>query len=311
MIARLWNRQGGAPAGVPTPSRVRAQTTSLTTARTTALTLGLAMGLALPAAAKERVLALGGAVTEIVVALGAEDRLAGRDTTSTYPARIEALPDVGYLRRLAPEGVLALAPDLILADASAGPPETMQVLTAAGVHLVPVPGEASAQGVLAKIRTVAQALDLTREGEALSAKVQQGFDAAAAASAVSGAKKRVLFVLSLQGGRVMAAGSGTEAQGILQLAGAENAVQGFAGYKQLTDEAVLAAAPDVILMMDREGAQSVGADEIRAQPALAATPAGRAGALVRMDGMLLLGFGPRTPEAVLALHQALYPAPGG
>lgn len=263
------------------------------------------------ATAGDRVLSLGGSVTEIVVALGAESRLIGRDTTSTYPERVQALPDVGYLRALAPEGVLSLSPDLILAEASAGPPETVQVLTAAGVRFVAVPGTATPAGVIAKILTVADALNLPQEGAALAARVQTEFDTAAGKAQVSGPKKRVLFVLSLQGGRVMAAGAGTEAEGMITLAGAENAVTGFSGYKPLTDEAILAAAPDVLLMMDRAGPQAVDLAQIQAQPALAATPAGKAGALVRMDGLWLLGFGPRTPEAITALHAALYGAAGG
>lgn len=105
----------------------------------------------------------------------------------------------------------------------------------------------------------------------------------------------------------MAGGAGTEAEGIISLAGGVNAAIGFDGYKPMTDEAVLAARPDVILMMDREGDLAIGDADILSQPALAATPAAKYGAIVRMDGLLLLGFGPRTPEAARALHAALYP----
>ncbi|RYI03174.1 MAG: hemin ABC transporter substrate-binding protein, partial [Acetobacteraceae bacterium] len=118
--------------------------------------------------------------------------------------------------------------------------------------------------------------------------------------------KRVLFILSLQGGAVMAGGEGSEAEGIIRLAGGINAASGFQGYKPMTDEAVLAAQPDVILMMDREGDLSISDADVLTQPALSQTPAAAAGAIVRMDGMLLLGFGPRTPEAAQALHAALY-----
>jgi iron complex transport system substrate-binding protein len=124
-------------------------------------------------------------------------------------------------------------------------------------------------------------------------------------------RKRVLFILSLQGGRIMAGGEGTEAEGIIRLAGGENAATGFQGYKQIADEAVLTAAPDLILMMAREGDLSIADADILAHPALAETPAARNGALVRMEGMLLLGFGPRTPEAARALYDALYGQAGG
>ncbi len=86
-----------------------------------------------------RVVSLGGSVTEIVVALGAGDRLVARDTTSNHPESVLSLPDVGYIRALSPEGVLALDPDLILAEGDAGPPEAVEVLAAAGIPLVRMP----------------------------------------------------------------------------------------------------------------------------------------------------------------------------
>lgn len=264
-------------------------------------------GFALPATADEaRVVSLGGSVTEIVVALGAADRLVARDTTSNYPDSITALPDVGYIRALSPEGVLSVQPTLILAEDGAGPPEALDVLKAAGVTMVAMPGDPSAEGVLAKITAVAEALKLPDRGARLAADVSAGFDAARAEAATVTTPKKVLFILSLQGGRVMAGGAGTEAEGIIALAGGINAATGFDGYKPMTDEAVLSAAPDVILMMDREGDLAIGDSDVLDQPALAATPAAASGAIVRMDGMLLLGFGPRTPDAARALHAALY-----
>jgi iron complex transport system substrate-binding protein len=268
--------------------------------------LCLSLALATPSLAEDapRIITLGGSVTEIAVALGAGDRLVARDTTSNFPERIQALPDVGYIRALSPENILALDPTLILAEGDAGPPEAVEVLKAAGIPFVLVPEAADPGGVVAKIIAVAAALDLP--GEALAAKVQVGLDAAAARAVAVTSPKSVLFILSLQGGGVMAGGEGTEAEGIIRLAGGVNAATGFQGYKPMTDEAVLAAQPDVILMMDREGDLSISDADVLAQPALSQTPAVANDAIVRMDGMLLLGFGPRTPEAAQALHHALY-----
>lgn len=269
-------------------------------------TLFLLSTLAAPALAQDapRVITLGGSVTEIAVALGAEDRLVARDTTSNFPESIRALPDVGYIRALSPENILALDPTLIVAEGDAGPPEAVEVLKAAGIPFVLVPEANDPNGVVAKIAAVADALDLP--GDALAAEVQAGLDAASARAAEVPTPKRVLFILSLQGGRVMAGGEGTEAEGIIRLAGGINAATGFQGYKPMTDEAVLAAGPEVILMMEREGDLSISDADVLAQPALSQTPAAQAGAIVRMDGMLLLGFGPRTPDAAKALHDTLY-----
>lgn len=257
-----------------------------------------------------RLLTLGGSVTEIAVALGAESRLIARDSTSNWPESVLALPDVGYIRALSPENVLALDPGLIVAEGDAGPPETVEVLIAAGIPFVLVPEATDPQSIIAKIEAVAAALDLPAEGAALAARTEAGLSAAKARAAAVTQPKRVLFILSLQGGRVMAGGEGTEAEGIIRLAGGVNAATGFQGYKPMTDEAVLAAQPDVILMMDREGDLAITNVDVLAQPALADTPAGKSGAVIRMDGMLLLGFGPRTPEAAEALHAAIYGSKG-
>ncbi len=89
------------------------------------------------------------------------------------------------------------------------------------------------------------------------------------------------------------------------MAGGINAADGISGYKPLTDEAVIGAKPDVILVM-YSGNHGVKTDEVFALPAFQSTPAAATKSLVRMDGLLLLGFGPRTPEAARSLATQLY-----
>ena len=276
-----------------------------------ALALGLGMIALLGpavAGAEARLVTLGGSVTEIAVALGAGDRLVARDSTSTYPDTITDLPDVGYIRALSPEGVLSVSPDMILAEAGAGPVEAVEVLRAAGVPFLTIPNDPTPEGVLAKIDAVAAHLGV--DGAPLRDSVAAGLAAARDRAAQIDTRKRVLFILSLQGGRVLAGGAGSSAEGIIALAGGVNAATSFEGYKQMTDEAVLQAAPDVILMMDREGDLAIADAEVLAHPALAQTPAAAAGAILRMDGLLLLGFGPRTPAAADQLFARLYPGRG-
>lgn len=257
----------------------------------------------------ERVLTLGGAITEIVYALGQGGRLVARDATSSFPPEAEALPDVGYVRALSPEGVLSVDPDLILAIEGSGPPETMEVLRAAGIPLVMVPEGHDAEAIVRKITIVAEALGVPEEGKRLAAQTEVSLAEAVAAGRTD-APPRVLFILSMQGGRIMAAGADTAAEGIIELAGGVNAMEGFDGYQQVSDEAVLSAEPDVILMMDRSGDHAADSSEIIAHPVLGQTPAAASGAIVRQPGLLLLGFGPRTPQAVEALSDAFRRARG-
>ena len=267
------------------------------------------------AAAQEhpnRIITIGGAVTEIVYALGQEDRLAGRDRTSTYPAEARDLPDIGYMRALAPEGVLSVSPDLIISVEGSGPPETIDVLRSANVEMVKIPERYTRDGIVGKIRAVGAALDQDEAAEELATQVGQDIDKAhqAAIETAGGAPQRVLFVLSTQGGKITASGTGTSADGIIRLAGGVNAVTEFESWKEMSPEAVSIAAPDVILMMDRGGDHGAATDELLSMPAIALTPAGQNRRVVRMDGLHLLGFGPRTASAITELSQALQEGAG-
>lgn len=257
---------------------------------------------------QSRIASVGGSITEIVYALGEEGKLVARDSTSVFPEAALKLPDVGYMRALSPEGVLSVNPTGILALAGSGPKEAIDVLNKASIPFVTVPDGFSHKGILDKIHIVGKALGADAKAEALAAEVdKQLTDAEALTSGIpQGERKRVLFILSLQGGKILAAGSDTAANGIIALAGGVNAVEGFSGYKQLTDEAAITARPDVILMMDREGGLAIDDTDLYAHPAIASTPAGQAKRVIRMDGAYLLGFGPRTAAAVKDLASAFY-----
>src|SRR5690606_9005504 len=144
-------------------------------------------------------------------------------------------------------------PSGILALEGSGPPEAIEVLKKASVAYIEVPETFDHAGIVAKIHAVGKALGADAKADALAAEVDKKLDAAEKLTAAVTERKRVLFILSMQDGKVMATGSGTAADGIIKLAGGINAIQGFAGYKQLTDEAVITARPDVVLMMDRGG----------------------------------------------------------
>lgn len=172
-----------------------------------------------------------------------------------------------------------------------------------------VPNQPDAEGLVSKIMTISDALGVPERGAELAEAVKSDLEKARARVAElsdGDDPKRVLFILSTQGGRILASGTDTAAAAMITLAGGVNANTGFEGYKPLNDEAVTALAPDLILMMDRGGDHDVAVDELLAMPALASTPAAQNRAVVRMDGLFLLGFGPRTAQAVRDLSLALY-----
>ncbi|OUD08118.1 hemin ABC transporter substrate-binding protein [Marivivens niveibacter] len=255
--------------------------------------------------AEQRIVSIGGTVTEIIYALGKSDLIVARDTTSTYPAEASQLPDVGYMRALSPEGVLSVDPTLIIAEEGSGPIETIDVLKEASIEYVTVPTGYTADAVAEKIMIIGEALDESEAAATLAAQVTDDMQAAAQTAAHADPKS-VLFVLSVQGDRVMAAGQQTSADAIISLAGGQNAMGAFYGYKPVSNEAIIEAAPDLILMMQSGGGHPITDEQIIAHPGLGTTPAARDGNIARIDGLLLLGFGPRTGDAIQSVNTALY-----
>lgn len=261
----------------------------------------VALMIALPAlanAAVQKVVSLGGDVTEIVYALGAQSALVARDSTSMWPPETGKLPDVGYLRQLNAEGILAMQPTLVLASVQAQPSLTLKQLEQNGVQVVSIPGSNDTHIIDEKIRIIATALHKEREGDALRQKVKQELNALPTAPL----NKRVLFILSHGGMSAMAAGQQTGADSAIRAAGLHNAMQGFNRYQPLSQEGVIASQPDIVVI-SRDGLKGMGGETgLWKLPGLAQTPAGRNKQVLPVDDMALLGFSVRTPEAIRALR---------
>lgn len=254
-----------------------------------------------------RIVAVGGAITEILYALGYDDRIAGVDTTSVYPASaLRSKPNVGYMRQLSAEGVVGLNPTLVLAMKGSGPKETMELLDAAKVPLVLVPETYSGDGIIEKIKLVGHAMGADARASCLANAVAADLDQMKTLRAQVTKPVRVMFVMSFLNGRAMAAGRNTAAHEIIALAGGVNAIDGYDGYKPVNDEAIVAAKPDVVLSIARSK-DSLEANAVYAHPAFALTPVAANKAFISMDGLYLLGFGPRTASAARDLALKLYP----
>lgn len=256
----------------------------------------------------ERILSLGGALTEIVYALNAQDQLIGVDMTSQYPAAARELPDVGYFRRLSAEPIVALSPTLVLASDQAGPPEVLEQISGAGIRVVHVPELQLGADIGEKVRQVAGVLDRKAEGDVLAADIDQQMstllrDVAAATSA----KPRVVSLMSMGNGAFQAAGQHTIANHLIELAGGENVFAEMEGYKPIAQEAMIAAAPDIILvpshLLDRTG----GLSGFKENPGIAQTPAGKTDKVLVVDSGSSLGYGPRFPQAARNLAHIFHP----
>lgn len=253
------------------------------------------------------VVSIGGDVTEIVYALGSGDRVIAVDVTSRHPQVARDLPQVGYMRQLSAEPILSLSPKLILAIADSGPPPVLDQLRAAGACLVLVPDGNSTDAVIGKVESVAAALGREAEGAALKEKLAADFVALQSTVADFKEQPRVLFLFSVGEGAPMIGGRETSADAIIQLSGGRNAIQEFSDFKPVSSEGLIAAQPDVLLVTELTLDKMGGVDGLLARDDIAQTPAGRNKRVVAMESLLLLGFGPRTPQAIRDLAVALHP----
>lgn len=257
--------------------------------------------------ASQRLVTIGGSVTEIVHALGFGASIVALDTTSRYPPQLFARKaKVGYMRALSAEGVLSAGGTMILASEGAGPPGAIAALKASSTPLVTIPDEPSARGIASKIEAIGRALGATAKARALASKVERQLDALAALRGRIAKPRTVLFVLAMRGSRIIVGGRDTSADAIIHLAGAKNAAATVNGYKPIVAEALLKMAPGAILVMKRTSSNH-NTDALRSLPVLKLIPAGRDGRIREIDGLYLLGFGPRTPVAARDVMQWLYP----
>lgn len=257
---------------------------------------------------KMRLVTIGAPVTELAFALGAGDAVVGRDTVSRQPAAAAAKPDVGYMRTLSAEGLMSLAPTHVLAVEGAGPQTAFDQLRAMGVTVEMVPEISDPAGLTAKIAAVARTLGREEEGRRLTAELTGRLSALSAEverAARSGkAGARILCLVGGGPGGMMAAGRGTVPDALIALAGGRNAVDSDRDFPPLSAEAALAAEPQILLVSRALVERSGGLDALLALPQLTMTPAARDRRVVQIDGALLVGLGPRTPEAVEALLHA-------
>lgn len=254
-----------------------------------------------------RLVSLGGAVTEIVYALGMGDHLVAVDSTSEYPAAAQELPDVGYFRRLSAEGILSLAPDLVLAAEAAGPERALEQIRSAGVRVARVPDVDDVSDIVRKVRFIGEALGRQADAETLAADFTRRLEQVLAPLSSVKNRPRVLFVLSADAGSPVVGGSGTSADKIIRLAGGRNAAGSIEGYKPVGRESLIATAPDWVLTMSHEVESIGGADQLLARPAFAQTPAGKQGRILAMHGTRLIGMGLRTPDTLAELAANWHP----
>ena len=261
---------------------------------------------------------ISGSIAATIFGLGFGDSVVGRDVSTTFPSAAELPVVTTGGHSINSESIIALRPTVVITDGTIGPIDVILQLRDAGIPVVFVDAEPSTAGVGELARQVSAALGAPKAGATLAQHLTDEIDAKlaeiAAIAPADGSKLRMLF-LYLRGsaGVYYLFGSESGADELIEgLGGIDVAGEiGWDGMKPMTDEAMIAANPDLILVMT-DGLESTGGiDELLVtKPAIGLTTAGQNRRFVDMADGEILSFGPRTPAVFDALARAVY-APEG
>ena len=260
-----------------------------------------------------RVVSLNGDITEILFELGLGENVVAVDVTTTYPEAAAQLNEtgatVGFHQQLTPEGVLRFEPTLVIGDSQVAPPETIEQLRQAGVPVAIIETQVTLEGVEKKVRDVAEIMGVPEDGEALAAEIMSDIEDARTRVADNGNDPNVAFLYTRGPQVLLIFGQGMPTQAMIEGAGAVDvgAGSGVMGAVPLTPEALVAAAPDVIVVPE-SGLEALGGTEaLLAIPGVADTPAGENQAILVYDEAFFFNLGPRVAEALDQLIDDLYP----
>ncbi|MDE5430823.1 heme/hemin ABC transporter substrate-binding protein [Elizabethkingia meningoseptica] len=250
--------------------------------------------------AANKIVTLSGGITEIVSALGHESEIVGTDVTSTYPKELKSTAkDLGHVRSMTIEPIMALSPTLILASDKDLNPELLKKVQSSGIKSEIFKQEFSVDGTKKLIEQVAKAV-----GNTDYQKLNDKIDADLKQLQPLAKKPKVLFIYA-RGNNLMVAGKNTPMEKLIGLAGGENAITEFDDFKPLTPEAVVKANPDILFLFTSGLMGAGGNDAVLKMPGVAQTNAGKNKKIISMDGGLVSGFGPRLGEAAVELNKLL------
>jgi iron complex transport system substrate-binding protein len=248
----------------------------------------------------ERIISLSGAITETVHELGRGDQLIAVDVTSTYPAELPNAEKLGHTSSLKAEGLISLDPTVIIFEKGTLDQTLIGQLQAANIRMVGIEKVLSVEGAKQFIMDIAKALSV--------AEVQfliDQIDSDLAKVTDLKPNPKVLFIYGRGAGSLMVAGEKTSLDEVIRLAGAQNAVSGFEDFKPLSNEVLIAANPDFVLLFESAKESLNGINGILDLPGMRETTAGQKQQILFMDGQLLSGFGPRLGQAVAQLNTLL------
>jgi len=259
-------------------------------------------------AVPRRIVTLSPSNTECVHALGAGESLVGVTSFCDYPESVKALPKVGGFsaRTINIEAIVALKPDLVLAgDANHLP--VVQTLEQLGVKVISVKVRGFEE-LAAKLVQLGAILGRDREAADLVASIQARVSAVRGRVAGIAPEKRVRVYWEVFDEPLMSCGPQSIIGQLLELAGGKNIFAELRDeFPQVSAEAIIARAPEVIMGPELMRARSLSIERLRARPGWDSVPAVRAGKLHILPDSAVARPGPRLVEGLELIARSLYP----
>ncbi|WP_196780941.1 heme/hemin ABC transporter substrate-binding protein [Nocardioides sambongensis] len=264
-----------------------------------------------------RILALDvyGTLSRTVYELGLGDNLVGRDVSTQF-APADELPLVTQNGHdLNAEAILDLDPSVILTDTSLGPWDVVLQMRDAGIPVVVVDSRRALDNVTELTEQVAVALGVPDQGAELAERIENEVDQVArqiaevAPTDQTEQLRTVFLYVRGQAGVYYLFGEESGADALIEALGLYDVADeiDWSGMKPVTDEAIVAAQPELVLMMSKGLDSAGGVDGLLERlPALANTPAGDNERFVDMSDAEILGYGPDTADVLNALAVAIY-----
>lgn len=255
-------------------------------------------------ATSSRIIALANGSAEIIDAMGFKKLIVGRDIASTDES-LKEIPVVSTGHQIVAEMIIALQPDLVIIDESVGPQEAIVAVRKAGVRIELIKEVWNVGDITKKVTAIAQLLGLPLSGKSLSDAITSKISQVGQKVSSS---PRIAF-LYLRGGSsiYLLGGKGSGADSMLNALGATDVGAAISSvpFAPFTAESFAVEDPEILLVMSK-GLESVGGvDGLVALPGVAQTTAGKNRVVIAIDDSLLLSFGPRTPDLLLKIAEAI------
>lgn len=254
-----------------------------------------------------RIVSLMPSNTEIAFALGAGENVVGVTDWDNYPEEVLEIEKVGGLD-FNVEKVLALEPDLVLANASGmSNAEGYKQLQSVGVPVVIVPDAASFEGVYDSIALIGKAVGAEAKAtEIISTMKEKLAKIKEKASTISDEEKKTVWVEVQPGPDLYTTGKGTFMDDMLTLINAKNAAGDYEGWVKFTEEDALLLNPDVIVVTYGFYVENP-TEMVYGRPAWKDVPAVKESQVFEVDADKTNRSGPRLVEGVEELASVIYP----